>query len=137
MVPDPMARYKQLLYFANKLEKLPVDDHVPQNKVEGCVSQVSLVIPSFPHLIVHATQTRKGGEHIHTYAHTNRHAYARTHTHTHTHTHTRTHTHTHTHIHTHTHTHAHTYTHTHTYTQRHTLFALECLIVSLTNEASF
>ena len=35
-----MARYKQLLYYANKLEALPAEDHVPENKVEGCVSQV-------------------------------------------------------------------------------------------------
>jgi hypothetical protein len=35
-----MARYKQLLYFATKLEPLPEADHVPANKVEGCVSQV-------------------------------------------------------------------------------------------------
>ena len=40
MVPDPMARYKQLLYYANKLPALPAEDHVPGNKVEGCVSQV-------------------------------------------------------------------------------------------------
>ncbi|KAG1672052.1 hypothetical protein FOA52_008928 [Chlamydomonas sp. UWO 241] len=40
MVPDPMARYKQLLFYAAKLEALPADDHVPENKVEGCVSQV-------------------------------------------------------------------------------------------------
>ena len=43
MVPDPMARYKQLLFFANKLEKLPQEDQTPQNKVEGCVSQVRIV----------------------------------------------------------------------------------------------
>jgi Fe-S metabolism associated domain len=35
-----MARYKQLLFYAAKLEKLPAEDHVPANKVEGCVSQV-------------------------------------------------------------------------------------------------
>lgn len=35
-----MARYKQLLYYANKLDALPAEDHVPENKVEGCVSQV-------------------------------------------------------------------------------------------------
>lgn len=39
MVPDPMARYKQLLFYATKLQKLPAEDHVPANKVEGCVSQ--------------------------------------------------------------------------------------------------
>eukprot|EP00197_Chlamydomonas_leiostraca_P007333 CAMPEP_0202869074 /NCGR_PEP_ID=MMETSP1391-20130828/11787_1 /ASSEMBLY_ACC=CAM_ASM_000867 /TAXON_ID=1034604 /ORGANISM="Chlamydomonas leiostraca, Strain SAG 11-49" /LENGTH=258 /DNA_ID=CAMNT_0049549329 /DNA_START=229 /DNA_END=1005 /DNA_ORIENTATION=+ len=35
-----MARYKQLLFYATKLEKLPDEDHIPANKVEGCVSQV-------------------------------------------------------------------------------------------------
>eukprot|EP00798_Chlamydomonas_sp_ICE-L_P026394 gene26394-17488_t len=40
MVPDPMARYKQLLYFATKLDVLPKEDQIPENKVEGCVSQV-------------------------------------------------------------------------------------------------
>ncbi|CAG9462473.1 unnamed protein product [Pedinophyceae sp. YPF-701] len=40
MVPDPMARYKQLLFYATKLPAMPKEDHVPANKVEGCVSQV-------------------------------------------------------------------------------------------------
>jgi BolA-like protein 1 len=40
MVPDPMARYKQLLYFATKLEAMPAEDHTNDNKVQGCVSQV-------------------------------------------------------------------------------------------------
>jgi len=40
MVPDPMMRYKQLLYFAKKLKPLPEELHTPENKVEGCVSQV-------------------------------------------------------------------------------------------------
>jgi len=40
MVPDPMARYKQLLFFATKLPAMPEEEHVPENKVEGCVSQV-------------------------------------------------------------------------------------------------
>ncbi len=39
-VPDPMLRYKQLLHFAEKLEALPAEHHTPENKVEGCVSQV-------------------------------------------------------------------------------------------------
>ncbi|PNH10424.1 SufE-like protein, chloroplastic [Tetrabaena socialis] len=39
MVPDPMARYKQLLFYATKLAPLPAEDHTPANKVEGCVSQ--------------------------------------------------------------------------------------------------
>ncbi|GMH42676.1 hypothetical protein BSKO_10595 [Bryopsis sp. KO-2023] len=40
MVPDPMARYKQLLYFASKLDSLPSQHHTEENKVHGCVSQV-------------------------------------------------------------------------------------------------
>jgi sulfur transfer protein SufE len=43
MVPDPMARYKQLLFYATKLEKLPDELHTSANKVEGCVSQVMQV----------------------------------------------------------------------------------------------
>mmetsp|Transcript_2528 Transcript_2528/g.4138 ORF Transcript_2528/g.4138 Transcript_2528/m.4138 type:complete len:310 (+) Transcript_2528:33-962(+) len=39
-VPDPMLRYKQLLHFAEKLEPLAVEHQTPENKVEGCVSQV-------------------------------------------------------------------------------------------------
>ena len=34
------CRYKQLLFYATKLAPLPVEDHTPSNKVEGCVSQV-------------------------------------------------------------------------------------------------
>jgi sulfur transfer protein SufE len=44
-VPDPMQRYKQLLFFATKLAPRPAEDHVPENKVQGCVSQV-WVVPS-------------------------------------------------------------------------------------------
>jgi sulfur transfer protein SufE len=40
IVPDPMARYKQLLFYAAKLPPMAADDHTPGNKVEGCVSQV-------------------------------------------------------------------------------------------------
>ncbi|KAF8059707.1 SufE-like protein [Scenedesmus sp. PABB004] len=43
MVPDPMARYKQLLFFAAKLPPMPAEQHAPENKVEGCVSQVWVV----------------------------------------------------------------------------------------------
>ena len=39
-VPDPMQRYKQLLYFATKLEPMPKEQHTAENKVKGCVSQV-------------------------------------------------------------------------------------------------
>lgn len=39
-VPDPMARYKQLLFYAAKLPAMPAEQHQPENKVEGCVSQV-------------------------------------------------------------------------------------------------
>lgn len=35
-----MARYKQLLYFATKLDPLPKEYHTEDNKVQGCVSQV-------------------------------------------------------------------------------------------------
>ncbi|KAL4448201.1 hypothetical protein ABPG75_005420 [Micractinium tetrahymenae] len=39
-VPDPMARYKQLLFYATKLEPFPAEAHTEENKVKGCVSQV-------------------------------------------------------------------------------------------------
>jgi sulfur transfer protein SufE len=39
-VPDPMARYKQLLFYAAKLPPMSAEQHKPENKVEGCVSQV-------------------------------------------------------------------------------------------------
>jgi sulfur transfer protein SufE len=39
-VPDEMARYKQLLFLASKLPKLPAEDQTDDNKVKGCVSQV-------------------------------------------------------------------------------------------------
>jgi sulfur transfer protein SufE len=39
-VPDPMARYKQLLFYAAKLPPMTAEQHKPENKVEGCVSQV-------------------------------------------------------------------------------------------------
>lgn len=40
-----MQRYKQLLFYATKLQELPKDYKVEQNKVKGCVSQV-WVVPS-------------------------------------------------------------------------------------------
>jgi sulfur transfer protein SufE/stress-induced morphogen len=43
MVPDEMARYKQLLFLASKLPPLPQQDRIDDNKVKGCVSQVWVV----------------------------------------------------------------------------------------------
>jgi len=43
MVPDPMARYKQLLFYATRLKPLAKDLQVEENKVQGCVSQVWVV----------------------------------------------------------------------------------------------
>ncbi|EEH60968.1 uncharacterized protein MICPUCDRAFT_8721, partial [Micromonas pusilla CCMP1545] len=43
MVPDPMQRYKQLLFFAAKLKGFDEKDRVEDNKVQGCVSQVWVV----------------------------------------------------------------------------------------------
>eukprot|EP00892_Ulva_mutabilis_P007323 jgi/Ulvmu1/4963/UM207_0007.1 len=43
MVPDPMARYKQLLFFASKLEGLEDTLKTEENKVQGCVSQVWVI----------------------------------------------------------------------------------------------
>jgi len=40
MVPDQQQRYKQLLYFASKLDALDAAYQVDENKVVGCVSQV-------------------------------------------------------------------------------------------------
>ena len=42
MVPDPMQRYKQLLFYAAKLKALPAEHHTAENKVQGCVSQASV-----------------------------------------------------------------------------------------------
>lgn len=37
---DPKKRYEQLLWYAKKLEAMPEEDKVPENRVRGCVSQV-------------------------------------------------------------------------------------------------
>lgn len=37
---DPKKRYEQLLWYAKKLEEMPGEDKIPENKVPGCVSQV-------------------------------------------------------------------------------------------------
>eukprot|EP00667_Euglena_gracilis_P021285 EG_transcript_23255 len=39
-VPDPKLKYQQLLFLAKGLPALPAADHVPENKVLGCTSQV-------------------------------------------------------------------------------------------------
>ncbi|KAH9543432.1 hypothetical protein CY35_13G064600 [Sphagnum magellanicum] len=39
-VPDPRAKYEQLLYYAKKLKPLGKEYLTPENKVQGCVSQV-------------------------------------------------------------------------------------------------
>lgn len=40
LVQDPIQRYKQLLYYAQKLAIFPQDQKVDKNKVPGCSSQV-------------------------------------------------------------------------------------------------
>jgi cysteine desulfuration protein SufE len=37
---DPKLRYQQLLVYAKKLKPLPENSKIPENKVNGCVSQV-------------------------------------------------------------------------------------------------
>ena len=39
-VPDPLLRYKQLLFLAKKLPPFPADQRLDENKVPGCTSQV-------------------------------------------------------------------------------------------------
>jgi sulfur transfer protein SufE/stress-induced morphogen len=39
-VPDPRAKYEQLLYYAKQLKPLGKEYLTPENKVQGCVSQV-------------------------------------------------------------------------------------------------
>lgn len=41
--PFRTQRYKQLLFFATKLEPLPDEEKTQENKVKGCVSQVWVV----------------------------------------------------------------------------------------------
>mmetsp|Transcript_1353 Transcript_1353/g.4168 ORF Transcript_1353/g.4168 Transcript_1353/m.4168 type:complete len:184 (-) Transcript_1353:623-1174(-) len=44
IVPDPMLRYKQLLFLAKKLPSFPEEQRVDDNKVHGCTSQVWIVV---------------------------------------------------------------------------------------------
>ena len=37
---DPKQKYQQLLWYAKKLEPMPEEAKIPENKVSGCVSQV-------------------------------------------------------------------------------------------------
>lgn len=37
---DPKQKYQQLLWYAKKLEAIPEEAKIPENKVSGCVSQV-------------------------------------------------------------------------------------------------
>lgn len=37
---NPKQRYEQLLWYAKKLEPMPEEGKIPDNKVSGCVSQV-------------------------------------------------------------------------------------------------
>ncbi len=37
---DPKQKYQQLLSYAKKLEPMPEEAKIPENKVSGCVSQV-------------------------------------------------------------------------------------------------
>ncbi|MEQ8958268.1 MAG: SufE family protein, partial [Coleofasciculus sp. C2-GNP5-27] len=37
---NPKQRYEQLLWYAKKLQGMPETDKTPENKVQGCVSQV-------------------------------------------------------------------------------------------------
>jgi len=37
---NPKQRYEQLLWYAKKLQDMPEADKTPDNKVQGCVSQV-------------------------------------------------------------------------------------------------
>ena len=37
---DPKKRYEQLLWYAKKLDAMPEEGKIPENKVHGCTSQV-------------------------------------------------------------------------------------------------
>ena len=37
---NPKQRYEQLLWYAKKLPEMPAESKIPENKVQGCVSQV-------------------------------------------------------------------------------------------------
>ena len=37
---DPKRRYEQLIWYAKKLPEFPESEKLPENKVQGCVSQV-------------------------------------------------------------------------------------------------
>jgi cysteine desulfuration protein SufE len=37
---DPKKRYEQLLWYAKKLDVMPEEGKIPENKVHGCTSQV-------------------------------------------------------------------------------------------------
>jgi cysteine desulfuration protein SufE len=39
---NPKQRYEQLLWYAKKIEPMPESNKTPENKVNGCVSQVYL-----------------------------------------------------------------------------------------------
>ena len=41
-VPDAKLKYQQLLFAGKKLAPLPTAQHTDDNKVRGCVSQVSI-----------------------------------------------------------------------------------------------
>ncbi|MEA5466469.1 SufE family protein [Leptothoe sp. PORK10 BA2] len=42
-IQDPRRRYEQLLWYAKRLEEFPEDSKTPENKVQGCVSQVYII----------------------------------------------------------------------------------------------
>lgn len=44
-------RYKQLLFYASKLEPFPVEQHTEENKVKGCVSQVRFRAGGLPSVL--------------------------------------------------------------------------------------